>query len=307
MPTLPDRTEKTAILFADISGSTGLYGALGDARAREKIAHCLGLMTRNLPAHQGTLIKTIGDEIMCIFPSAANAFRAACAMQDAVEGANARSDVPMYVRIGFHFGEVIRTADDVYGDAVNIAARIAGVARARHIVATQAAVGALPPELRNKTQRIWRAPVKGKEEELDVFQILWREDDAGTTRVGIPHYRKPPESQSDLRLSYREQSLRVGAQCRRAMLGRDASCQIVVLDPFASRQHARIELRAGHFVLADQSVNGTYVGFADGQSVHVVREEILLRGSGRISLGRAFSEDAVQIIEFALPSNDGKP
>ena len=77
--------EKLAILFADISGSTALYETLGDVAARDLVSGCLALLTRSLTRHQGRLIKTIGDEIMCTFPSAGAALQAACSMQEAVE------------------------------------------------------------------------------------------------------------------------------------------------------------------------------------------------------------------------------
>ena len=86
------------------------------------------------------------------------------------------------------------------------------------------------------------------------------------------------------------------------MLGRGDTCQIVVADDFASRQHARVELRNGKFVVCDQSINGTYIRFSDGQVLHSIHEEVLLRNSGSISLGRAFTEAAAKIIEFSIPA-----
>ena len=176
--------EQLAILFADISGSTMLYETLGNAAARQMVVRCLAMMTDRLAAHRGTLIKTIGDEIMCTFPSAGDALRAACDMQEAVENGKPGGETPMYIRVGFNCGEVIREADDVHGDAVNVAARITEVARARQILATHAAVDALPPDLRDKARHIRRAAIKGRQEELDLFQIIWRADDTGSARVG---------------------------------------------------------------------------------------------------------------------------
>ena len=82
---MPQQTEVLAILFADISGSTMLYESLGNRLARQRVAHCIAVMSGPLAAHRGTLIKTIGDEIMCTFPSVETALHAACDMQDAVE------------------------------------------------------------------------------------------------------------------------------------------------------------------------------------------------------------------------------
>jgi adenylate cyclase len=297
---MPQRTEKQAILFADISGSTRLYDEFGDSRASEMVASCLKAMTDTLAAHGGILIKTIGDEVMCTFPSAENALRAACGMQVAVESGRHGSDVPMYVRIGFHYGQLIRTQNDVYGDAVNTAARVTEVARARQIVATQAAVDALPLELRDKAVPVRRMSVKGKQQEFDIFQIRWQDDDSDPTRVGVLGYSRTHADRAELVLRFRQQEYHVGPHSPGAMLGRGDACQIMVKDDFASRQHARVDYRLGKFILSDQSINGTFVRFGDGETAHIVGEDMLLRGTGSISLGRAFAEQAVQIIEFAV-------
>src|SRR5690606_15089802 len=111
---------------------------------------------------------------------------AACAMQSAVAQARPGGDEhPMYIRIGFHYGDVIREEGDVYGDTVNVAARVTSITRARQILATRAAIDALPEELRQRTRQIMRAELRGKQEALDVLQILWEQDDTLSTRIGL--------------------------------------------------------------------------------------------------------------------------
>jgi len=100
---------KLAILFADISGSTALYDKLGDAQALSLVAKSLDILSSELPSREGVLIKTIGDEIMCSFPTAGLAFDAACAMQRNIEIQRPGGELPIYIRIGFHFGEVIKS------------------------------------------------------------------------------------------------------------------------------------------------------------------------------------------------------
>ena len=298
---MPLKTEKLAILFADISGSTMLYDELGDARARELVSRCLEVMIATLSAEQGTLVKTIGDELMCTFPDAVKAMRAACNMQYAVENGRPNDHGPMFIRIGFHYGDVIREADDVHGDAVNVAARITEVSRARQIIATQEVVDALPLEMRARANRIRSVTIKGKQEQLDIFQIGWLDDDEDATRIIMPSFGKRQEKRDRLVVCHEDQSVTVGETQKSAMLGRGDNCDIRVRDDFASRQHARVDFRFGKFMIADQSINGTYIRFGDGQIVHIVREEALLRSEGEISLGRPFSEDAVRIIEFSIP------
>ena len=64
------QSQNLAVLFADVSDSTSLYQKLGDATARNIINACLTTVTSVLPRFEGRLVKTIGDEVMCAFPSA---------------------------------------------------------------------------------------------------------------------------------------------------------------------------------------------------------------------------------------------
>ena len=189
----------------------------------------------------------------------------------------------------------------MHGDAVNVAARITEVSRARQIIATQEVIDALPEDMRAKAHRIRSVAIKGKQEQLDIFQVGWQDDDGEATRVISPTFGKQPKGREQLVLSHEGQGYQVDENQRTAMLGRGDTCSIRVRDDFASRQHARVDLRFGKFLIADQSINGTYIRFSDGQVVHIVREETLLRGSGAISLGRPFSEDAVRVIGFEIP------
>ncbi|MEO8332739.1 MAG: adenylate/guanylate cyclase domain-containing protein [Gallionella sp.] len=182
--------KKLAVLFADISASSDLYEKLGDALALQSIAQCVAIMTRELPAFQGTLIKVIGDEIMCTFPNAEQAFHAACAMQNAVENNKYQDGTPMHIRIGFHYGEVIHESGDVFGDTVNIAARVTAITRASQIILTQAAMDVLPPALQDKTRQLKRAEFKGKPAQFEIFMVIWASDEKLSARIGTPAQRK---------------------------------------------------------------------------------------------------------------------
>ncbi|MDH4285726.1 MAG: adenylate/guanylate cyclase domain-containing protein [Gallionellaceae bacterium] len=297
---MSQQTKKLAILFADICGSTSLYERLGDEAARRLIAKCIAMMTRETTEHQGTLVKTIGDEIMCTFPSAEAAIRAACAMQHVVETDHAKNDSRMHIRVGIHYGNVICEAGDVYGDTVNVAARVASITRASQILTTRATTEDLSPDLKEKIRQIMRAELKGKTEQLDIFLVIWEKDDMESTRIGLPAFRKPQESAYELTLHYRDNTLKINEQCKSAVLGRDDACDITARTEFASRQHARINFRFGKLVISDQSTNGTYIRFSDGHIVHLTREDMVLRGSGTISLGQSYSDNPSELIEFAV-------
>lgn len=292
--------DNLAILFADISGSTALYDKLGDERAAAIVAQCVDTMAAQVAPQQGTLIKTIGDEIMCTFPTAEQALRAACSMQLAVEAGRPGGALPVYIHVGFHYGSVLHEKGDVFGDAVNVAARVAEMTRAREIVTTQATVDLLPPDLRARVRPICRTGLRGKQDEVEVFRVMWELDDTMSTRVGLSLERRPQGGQAQLQLRYHEQACKLDEQKRSVVLGRGQDCEIVIRNNLASRQHARIEYRFGKFVLVDHSANGSYLRFKDGQVVRLAHEEAVLHGSGAISLGQPFGEAAGEVLEFLV-------
>jgi len=298
---MSQHVENLAVLFADICRSTALYENLGDDLARKTISRCIDTMAGKIPVYQGTLIKTIGDEIMVTFPSAEAAFHAACEMKFAVENDRPSGSAPLQIRIGFNYGEVIKESDDVFGNTVNVAARVTSITRAGQIMTTQAVFDALPPDLRNKLRQIMRAEFKGKQEYQEIYVAICEQEDTMSTRYGIPAFRKSPDHIDEMVLRYRDKLIKVNKESRSATLGRGETCDIIVQNDFASRLHIRIELRFGKFIIADQSTNGTYIRFSGGHVVHITREEIALPENGSISLGQPFAENPVEIVEFSIP------
>jgi adenylate cyclase len=292
--------KKAAILFADISGSTGLYDKLGNKSALQLVATTLDILKREMTAHQGVLIKTIGDEIMCAFPDASAATHAACAMQRSVDTQRPGGELPVNIRIGMHYGEVIFEGGDVYGDTVNIAAHVTAITRARQILTTQALVKTLPAPLRKQAYQVMRTEFRGKVEPTDVFQISWEHEDTTSTRIGMRAFRKPTGTRNELVLRYHQQVITLGETRKSIIMGRGDDCDLVIRDKLASRQHARIEDNFGKFLLIDHSVNGTYIRFSDNQVIQLNHQQIVLHGAGMISLGEAFSEAPTEVIEFIL-------
>jgi adenylate cyclase len=294
------QTTKLAILFADICGSTALYEKLGDQLARQLIARCLAILNDTLIAHKGTLIKTIGDEILCTLPSADSAMITACEMQRAIKSDNLDSDHPMYIRVGFNYGDVICENGDIFGDAVNVAARVAAITRANQIMTTPAVIDLLPLALHDQVRKIQRVDIKGKQEQLDIYQVMWELEDMGSTRIGMSAYRKPHVDSNELILDYRTQSYTINEKNKKLLLGRDDICQIIVNSDFASRQHANVEFRFGKFILSDHSSNGTYIRSSDGVVTRLNREEVILHGKGTISLGQPYSDKPSDLIGYVI-------
>ncbi|TAN55631.1 MAG: adenylate/guanylate cyclase domain-containing protein, partial [Betaproteobacteria bacterium] len=258
-----------AVLFADIAGSTKLYDALGDTDAKTMIDEALTAMRVITQRHRGRVIKTIGDELMCLFPNAERGFLAATDMQTVVNALVVTRGVKRMIRIGFHAGPVIEEQGDVFGDTVNVAARMAGLAKGMQIMTTRATVDALPEALRASTRPIAAVAVKGKADELAVCEVLWQESDDLTMAAGV---HAAAQSPAELLVHHGAQEFVLGAERPALLLGRDAACDVVLADPKASRQHARIEKRRDKFFLTDQSSNGTYVTIEGEPEIGLRRE-----------------------------------
>jgi len=114
------------ILFTDMEGSTGLTQRLGDAAAQELVRTHNTIVREALAAHEGSEIKHTGDGIMAAFSSASGAIECAIAIQNAcVQDVEAHPDAPVRVRIGLNAGEPVAEEEDLFGTAVQMAARIA--------------------------------------------------------------------------------------------------------------------------------------------------------------------------------------
>jgi len=286
-----------AVLFADIAGSTKLYDTLGDAQAKTLIDECLGIMRGVVARYAGRVIKTIGDEVMCVLPDADSGHLAAADMQLKVAALPAVSNVKRAIRVGFHVGPVIEESNDVFGDTVNMAARMAGLARGMQIITTLATVERLSPELRSSTRQIAALSVKGKGDDIEVCEVIWQ---AGEDLTMATASIARALTQTKLHLTHGASELVVEQANATVLLGRDAGCQIVLADRMASRVHARIERRRDKFFLVDQSSNGTFVTFAGEPEIVLRREEVMLRGQGRIVFGHSIGGSSEETVKFTV-------
>ncbi len=285
------------VLFADVAGSTKLYDALGDVQAKAMIDECIGVMRAVVDQYGGRVIKTIGDEVMCVLPHADSGCLAATDMQTKIDALPVVSNVKRAIRVGFHFGPVLEEHNDVFGDTVNLAARMAGLAKGRQIMTTLAAVQQMSPLLRASTRRIAALAVKGKGDDVEVCEVIWQASDELT--MATPSIAASARHGA-LALQYAGTHLGLQEANGAVVIGRDAGCQLVVPDRMASRQHARIERRRDKFILVDQSTNGTFVEFEGEAEMVLRREEMMLRGKGRIALGHTASGLPEETIYFEV-------
>ena len=293
-----------AILFADVVGSTRLYELMGDLRARDMVAICIDVMGSATEQRQGTVIKTMGDEVMSTFPSADEALNAAAQMQLQISShAQLKVDgQPVSIRIGCHFGPVMLENRDVFGATVHTANRMTSQAKAGQIITTAATVERLSPEWRASCRQIDVATLKGQGNEVALYEVLWQSEDV-TSMVPAISMNSRPVRLLRLRIRANDRDLVVDEQHSSITIGRAEDNDVVIKGNLISRLHARIEISRSKFVLIDQSTNGTFVQTADGEESFVRRDSLQIKGQGTIGLGRLPEQDSPQTIRFTCEEN----
>jgi class 3 adenylate cyclase len=167
-------------LFTDLKGSTELYADLGDLSAYELVRRHFRVLNEIVAKEQGAVVKTIGDAVMATFPNPDRALAAALDMREAVRRVDSdRRRADLVLKIGIHAGPclavMLNERLDYFGQTVNIAARVQGIAAPDEIVVTKPIVDDAPAAALLKAAGLapsrQRAMLKGVAGEVAVFKI----------------------------------------------------------------------------------------------------------------------------------------
>ncbi len=288
---------EAALLLTDITGSTTLYEQIGDAAALRHISDSLERSRAIVAEAGGDSLRSKGDDLLCVFAEPVQALRAARRMlQQHTSG-------PLAIHAGLHFGHLIRTHDDVFGDAVNLTSRLASLAKPGEVLLSQSFVDHLPAGEARSLRFLDQITLKGKREPTNVYSFL--PDDAApqteiasllSPRPAAPATTAAPGVTVSLRYAGRTHSCAEGASLT---IGRAADCGLVVNRPWVSRQHATVTVRSSRVELNDQSASGTYVTSGERGSFIVRRETVWLAGTGVISPARP-PGDAAELIHYEV-------
>jgi hypothetical protein len=285
-------------MFADVSGSAGLFERLGDTEAMHAVERCLKRMKRSIDGYRGRTVQIVGDELLAVFELAEDACLAAIDMQQRIADLPPVSGLKLTIRIGLHIGMVKQEADKFTGEVVTNAARIAGIARRDQIIASSALTAELPesgvisvrpmPELGS-------VPENGNS--LNLFQIHWTTHEASR---GAHSSFGPASAAPIARLCvrYHGKAFLLDDKTPVLTLGRDLGNKLVIEDRKASRQHARVEKRPDGYYLVDTSTNGCFCRLSGRQEVMVRRHELLLEGSGVICFGSSGNDPDTDSANF---------
>lgn len=281
----------TSILLADITGSTTLYDKLGQQVAMERVAAMLARLREIAEGNHGRCVKMKGDDVLCQFDAPARGYAAARQMlaEPWPHGLN--------LHAGLYWGEADQTAGDLYGDAVNVAARLASLAKAGEILAGNAAVERLDSEARTAFLQIGSIRLKGKSEATRVYSIT-QGTSAGRTTIagGFASLMRARTESAEFRTDGGVWHLTEGQSLT---IGRADDCDIRLGEPWVSRQHGRLELRGSVLEYADHSSAGSAVLPDDGPAVDVHRRAVPLMGTGILLFGTGDQEAAGARLSYA--------
>jgi adenylate cyclase len=281
--TPPPASREAAVIFAELVGAAELYARLGDGAAHDAIAPWVETLQRSAESTQARFVKRIGGRLMLLSASADAAARTAVAMQVAAGDFPAAGDTRLGLGVGFHYGPVIQNNADVFGDTVNLAARLVEQAAQGQILLAADTAEQVGQLYRRSIRRLYAVQLKGIGEELSLCEIVWRADEPATF---YPFDAASEPARAKLKLKYRGNKMVLRRIVEAFTIGRDPGCGLVIDDEHASRHHCTIERRHAHFVLADKSTNGTFVTVEGEEEAVLHREEFTLRKNGWISFGQ---------------------
>nr|WP_325248730.1 adenylate/guanylate cyclase domain-containing protein [Amylibacter sp.] len=285
-----------AVICADISGSTALYDQVGNLEARSQIDACLRILQQVIREHGGDFIHSRGDDVLCTFDDPQNAFSTVKDMLDRTK------DGALSVHIGLDFGPAIRTRDDVFGDCVNVAARLASLANPKEALCSRSVFKAITPKTKNELHFFDSRKIRGKSKAEHIYRYAGVNVESNThvsfgaaPVTNFPLPARDGDDQMSALISF-EGIVAHCTQDKGVTIGRADSCDLVLPRQWVSRQHIVIEMRKDHAYLRDISSNGTYVCM-DGQLPILLRRETMaLPGTCTLSPTKhPDAEDALSI------------
>lgn len=281
---------ESVIVIADVAGSTPLYEAEGDASAMELVTQTLDRISTIQTRLGGEFVVSRGDDVHFLFTDPCAAFEAAqIVLQDP-----GCQRLPLHYAL--HWGTALKGPNNIFGDAVNLAARICGMANPGEVLMSRAYVDRLPVELQSTLRPLSNFRIKGKADAVELFALFPRSvvsSESTVIPVSAAMVKPKPHAELVLHVDGRKVEAREGQEIT---IGRLDGCTIQQDNGWVSRQHASLRVRAGLVELTDKSSNGVYLTMDGQEEVLIRRQTVLLAGAGTMSAGvTASSEDAVTI------------
>ncbi len=165
----------TAILSADVKGYSRMMGE-DDVATVQTLKDCRKIMASAIEAHHGRIVDSPGDNLLAEFASVLDATQCAVKIQQALDRQNARlpENRKMKFRIGINLGDVIQDESRIYGDGVNIAARLEGLAEAGGICISGSVYEQVKNKLSLEFDYLGDRSVKNIFDPISVYRVIWQ-------------------------------------------------------------------------------------------------------------------------------------
>jgi class 3 adenylate cyclase len=167
------------LMFTDLVSSSELIEALGDDASNRITGAHLRLLREIVASYDGQEVKSLGDGLMIVFPSAVKALSCAIAMQRAVHEKNRRVGADLEIRVGLHAGEPVRNKDDYFGRPVVIAKRLCDSAYPGQIVASDLVENIVGSRGAFKFLDLGLVTLKGISIPVEAREVVWSGEEAG--------------------------------------------------------------------------------------------------------------------------------
>jgi len=291
--TVENPTDILAVAFIKLARSKVPLQSLDAKVELQRMTDVLQVVREEVMAQRGNEIKNIsGNTSMCSFADTTSAVKAAYMVQERLRrhaaGPVAADEGKILASIGISYGSVILDEDDLFGQIVNVAARVAAEAKLGQILLDAPVFESLPPDIKCRARYVDRIPAKGLSKPLDIYEFMWEEEEVIThSSEAVASYDHP---YSRCKLVYRNHSYVLDADNTLVVIGRGNDADLVIKDENASRIHLKIQYRNGKYVVTDESRNGTWIETGQGLTLLRRKETHILHGKGVISLGQLPTE-----------------
>jgi class 3 adenylate cyclase/tetratricopeptide (TPR) repeat protein len=206
--THPDASmHNIAVLFTDVVGSTKYFKAHGDIKGREMLRKHHRIAIAIVEDYGGSLIKEVGDSVMVYFPDALNALKASIKMQHQFNSYNKNNESQneIHIRVGIHFGKVIVEEKDIYGDVVNVAAKLTNLANGDQVFISREVYELTKNMSSAKFELVNFWNMKNVPTGLTIYKVIWENspisepDRVAVLYLRLKKYHDPDMTQNHFR------------------------------------------------------------------------------------------------------------
>ncbi len=236
--------------------------------------------------------------MLCLFE---NADRALITAKEILDHGTAGS---VSVHGGLHYGTVLWRGSELFGGAVNVAARLSGRSRDNEVLLSGTFVERISPSQVGDLRPMGEMTLKGTEVPTEIYALLAPDEDGMTRLVAQPEMlnlkrRTTDTTATTIKIDFMGFS-RVVSEGEELTIGRSPECHLVIAEPWISRVHASLTVRGGLVEFTDRSAGGCSLTFGSTIDFFIRRQTVALTGAGIVELVGAAQGTPLPRIQFEI-------